>query len=651
VERFTKLTVTLWACAAIACQVWFLKASWFELPWLTIATTLVMAGLGAFDRRAIALVLASGYTFPVIVYWLRERQYGPYVVLWMAALLGVMLPDIVRTRWHIPLRWRLPLVFSALAVVISSGVVTWREYDGAWGLFWAFDAMHFLGEGPPPFIVSWTLHVALILGIGILWFDWLCGAPDLPFEDVVITPLVLAALVSASVSVYQMFWRISFFNQTAFATIGRATGTLWDANVAGMLSALWIGGTALWAIRRRGWRLAIAPVAVVLHWLAVWGSGSRTALVCAGLVTVGVLATLLFDNGRVQMRRVLLAAGAVAAVLALGIAIGMANPKAGNPAARLWDTFTSFPSPLALGREMWNRNGYGFAASEFVRRFPVAGIGVGAFHSMVTASTPQIWLPPDNAQNWLRHQVAEFGFLGAAGWLVWFVSFAWFVIAPRAGRQQGAWILQVMLLAFGFISQLGMPGQDLMVAVTFWTIAFWYVRLAGVPSPARPRIPAWAWSTAVVGLATFAVSGTLSARTDLRLPQRALRDNIPFSYGVGPVLGDGADAGFRSLQPRAAALVDRSLRWLTVTVRLGEGVPPADVLITADGHTLIKAQLTGTTPVAAALDVSDGSPRIRLESVVERDGLPWQPDAAGTGVLIKWESVFDRPPQLQQYPR
>ena len=30
--------------------------------------------------------------------------------------------------------------------------------------------------------------------------------------------------------------------------------------------------------------------------------------------------------------------------------------------------------------EMWNRNGYGTAATALIREFPVSGIGVGGFH-------------------------------------------------------------------------------------------------------------------------------------------------------------------------------------------------------------------------------------------------------------------------------
>ena len=56
-----------------------------------------------------------------------------------------------------------------------------------------------------------------------------------------------------------MFVDIGFLNETVFATMGRATGTMYDANVAGMVAALWIGGTFLWALRLGGWRTYAAP--------------------------------------------------------------------------------------------------------------------------------------------------------------------------------------------------------------------------------------------------------------------------------------------------------------------------------------------------------------------------------------------------------
>ena len=54
------------------------------------------------------------------------------------------------------------------------------------------------------------------------------------FERSVITPLVVSAAVMSSVSVYQMLVDITAFNETAFANMRRATGTMYDANVAGI---------------------------------------------------------------------------------------------------------------------------------------------------------------------------------------------------------------------------------------------------------------------------------------------------------------------------------------------------------------------------------------------------------------------------------
>ena len=68
---------------------------------------------------------------------------------------------------------------------------------------------------------------------------------------------------------------------------------------------------------------------------------------------------------------------------------------------------------------------------------PLLGVGVGSFH-LLTADYGALTgyeghLVPDNAQNWFRHQLAEFGILGGLGWITWVAMFVVFVLrAPIA---------------------------------------------------------------------------------------------------------------------------------------------------------------------------------------------------------------------------
>lgn len=653
-DRFTKLAITVWAGAAIALQVWLLHYSWRQLPTLTLLVVVGMAMLAYVDRRAVGVVLVTAYVFPVLVYYLRGLQSSMFVVLWLAALLGAMLPDLLRTRWHLPQSWRVLLVFSVLAVALSAVIVIVREIDGVPLLLTDTAAAFWRGGTPPSFTVRWVLHVSLTLVIGVLWFDWLCGAGDMDIERTVVTPLVISALAMSVASLYQMFVDPSLWNNTVFLKIGRATGTTYDANIAGVLGALWLGGTWLWAVRLRGWRLYAVPVALVVHAVALWGSGSRTSLVAALGTVAGIGASGLFQDNTFRRGRAVAAAGVVVLALGGAAAFGAANQQAINPVARLWDLLVTHPSPADFLGEMWNRNGYGTVATQLVVQSPIAGVGVGAFHGLVTEVGLQSgrWLPPDNAQNWLRHQVAELGFVGASGWLLWFAFFAAFVCIPRRGEPESIWTARGMLVAFGFISMFGMPGQDPMVAITFWTVACWYTRLAG-PPPAPAPLRRWVWMPMAVALVVFGVASTEVARGWLRLPARAVRGHYALSYGYAPIIGAGPDAGYRAVSARAVTVVDPQGGWFVVTVRLtADDMPadPVDVRVWKDGVVVLKAQLTTTTPFSGAVPVEATAGPMVIETSTRQGGTPrWWPFGADAGVLMKWEFVNDIPGRFKGY--
>ena len=508
-ERFTKIAVTLWACAAIALQSWLLR-SWAELPWLTLAVGVGAMVLARIDRRSIALVFAVAYVFPVLVVLTHGVHYAPFAMLWLAAILGVVLPDALRQPWHLPPLWRASLVFAALIVIVSATLSIWRETDGALVTVLDLGLPMWNGMAAPSVTVRWILNVALILIVGILWFDWLLGADHVDVERVVVTPLLLSSIVMSSASIYQMLVDMRFLNPDVYGSLSRATGTMYDGNVAGTIAALWIGGALLWGRRGPAWRRWAAAVAVLVNAMAVWASGSRTATFAA-IVIVGMSSlSWTFAGARVPWRRVAVGAGVVGLLLAAILFVGRANQKAFNPAARIWDTIATQPDPGALANFLWTRNGYGSAALILFQQSPFVGVGVGSFYGFVGDLGPQVGvavLPPDNAQHWLRHQLTEFGVLGSLGWTIWHIAFAWFVLVPRRGEPSEAWIARGILVAFGLISWLGMPGQDAMVAITFWTIAFCYVRVIGAHPLASP-LPRWVWRTMGAAVALFA-AGTI----------------------------------------------------------------------------------------------------------------------------------------------
>jgi hypothetical protein len=88
----------------------------------------------------------------------------------------------------------------------------------------------------------------------------------------------------------------------------------------------------------------------------------------------------------------------------------------------------------AVVTELWDRNWYGTTASRMIMDSPFVGAGVGSFHLLVPDVAHELGhgrLEPDNAQNWFRHQFAEFGVLGSVGWVLWVELFLRLLPAGR----------------------------------------------------------------------------------------------------------------------------------------------------------------------------------------------------------------------------
>ena len=643
-ERLTKIVVLGWLGAALALEIWVLGGSLPDVPWLSAGAALLMAVLVAFDRRAVALVLLFSYFFPVLFrYWFGGPHYSPHEAVWMAALAGAMLPDAIRTRWHIPVPWRATLVAAALVVVVVSPILVLREIDLNPGLLVDRGAWNWYGSTWPSLAVTWILHTSLTLVIGVMWFDWLCGAPDLDFHGAVLTPLLVSAGVLSLVSLYQWFVDPAFLDNTVFAVLGRATGTMDDANVSGTIGAMWVGGAFLWAKRVGVQRIPLTVLVVALAWSAVWTSGSRTAFAAALCVTACIGVALVKEQRLARTPLLRVAGGAVAAVLALLLLVAVVKPTTG-PFARLRQALPGqSASPVDFVKEMWNRNGYGTAATAMIKERPLFGIGIGTYQLM--ASDYQPGLSPDNAQNWLRHQIVESGLVGSSPWLLWFVLFGVFVLRARRSDPPGAWVTRGAILAFAAISLLGMPGQDVMVAVTFWTLAYWHITMVG--PPADRAVPAFAWAAAIL-VPLVAAGGTAGLATTLLRPvARAQRTASPYTYGFSAPESGGSIAGYRSTRMHAVTVLDPTSRWLAVSVRLDDRMAgePLDVRVWTDGETLLKGRLSDAAPLTAVVELPAQPGRVLLE-LSARDAasrLPAFVRGEDRRLLFKWE-FLDRPP-------
>jgi hypothetical protein len=289
---------------------------------------------------------------------------------------------------------------------------------------------------------------------------------------------------------------------------------------------------------------------------------------------------------------------------------------------------------------MWNRNGYGVAATELIGRFPLTGIGIGGFHVFGPQLTHTV-LPPDNAQNWYRHQLVELGLLGSIGWLTFAGLLAWAVVRPPRGVPATAWIVRGLLFGVGAVSLLGIPTQDVLAAVTFWTAVAWYVSIGGVtlnPAPLGRR----AWVAMAALLLAFGVETARAATTTLRVPVRARAIGWPYSYGFYWPEPDGSGGEHRWARGRATALVDAPARFMSISVRVNHGdvsERPVAAKVWSEGRLVLDTRLASTDPVRVMVRVPDGLRKILIDTWASRVVNPRAlgvDDDRELGLLVGW---------------
>ena len=521
---------------AIGYESWLARPVWRLLP-LTVAGV-ALAGLigGRFARwPTTAAVLFFTYISPALALLLLGRFTVEFLVVWSAALTGVMAADRDRWQWAFPSTWRFALILWAVTVAVAWPITALREADfESLALLQRYNIPNTGIGGSPRTVIIWGMDTAIIHLLGLLWFNWLFQhagrLADGAFQRRIAWPMAASIIVGSLLALYQGVFDRSLLTVGAWASLQRAPGSLLDANAFGAAAAMWTA--ALLAFISRSWlQRGAALTGAAVCWGGLWMSGSRTALIaaCTPLISVSVAALKQPRGARVRLHK--LAAGAAGiALLALVLVLVLAPAAPGSPLGRLRSTLPSDFSSASLGafvREMWNRNGYGEAATGLIAEHPVTGVGIGLFNLSGAAysRSPAGHLPPDNAQNWWRHHIAELGFLGAAGLLFWTFLFLVF-LARTSGdgpRRLPAAALKGALVGFGLVSLVGMPAQSLPVTITFWTVAFWYARLAAPtsqPVPMEDVRPA-RWAVLLALVAVYGLTTLVLARGDNRPAMRA----------------------------------------------------------------------------------------------------------------------------------
>ncbi len=583
---------------------------------------------------------------------------------WIAALLGFLMPQNLRAGWSFPSRWKAPLILWSVSLALSWPIIAAREVDFALPLLNRYDLWSSRAGVPPPFVLTWTASVVCLNMIGLLWLDWLFGAypRDLKrFETRIVWPILAASVIGAAVGVYQSFGHAGFLNPTVYGVWGRATGTMLDGNAFGTMTATWLPTTlaVLFQLRsRRKWAAGVWLAVILAFAISIWASGSRTALLTA---VVGTTVLVASSWHSVNPTKVLLTFGLLI-VLVAGVVV-LTPASTPGPWRRIHEELIPDLSLRTLGRglfQFWDRNRYGTAAARMIAEHPLVGVGVGGFHVQVRDAAyvnGYDGLPPDNAQNWFRHQLAEMGILGSIGLLIFSGTFIWLLFRP-CGRGNGrpfAGAAKGGIVGIGVASLLGMPTQNPAVLVSFLALTFWWLRLtepADGETTTRSPLGAREW-TFIGGILGCFLAGTAYVGwTELRPPYRAIRADWKYQYGFHD---DVENSEVRWTEGKAVDVFPieqpNEYRWLKLVI--GAVAPDADqrpvvVNVWRDHELILRLTRRSDVQKTWYVGVPKGRKMMMVQIEVSRSwravdygrrGDPWE-----RGVAVgKWTFAYDPP--------
>ncbi len=599
----------------------------------TIAVAFTVGGLSGrlMPAAGLASVLSTTFLAPALLFVAFGVSDYHTTAVWLAALAGVILTQISWSRWHIPDPWRLPFAAWALVIAVSWPIVAARELDFSLIAARTYDTTNAAFEAPPRLAAAWILIVSLSQLCGILWLDllWQQFGRDAirRVERVILIPLMLSALAGAVVSLYQSMVDLQWLNLPQWSHLGRAGGLMLDANTAGISAAIW-GPAAValtWRFEKPIW---LGLVAYVVFGGAMFASGSRTALLTMSIGTAGLL-VVGAQRMRIGPSRAL-AAGAIATAALVVTALAVApGTGPGSPIRRVVDRLPSFDRDevLRFRDELWIRFGYGKAANAITVEYPVTGVGVGAFHVVATDylfRDGRLHPVPDNAQNWWRHQVAELGLVGAlpAFWISVLTAAAIWGGVKR--KTPAGLIVGAVLCGIGVASLLGMPTQHPATWLSFATLLFWLCALVPGTEPAatETRHRGALWLVVLAVAACVAIGQAIEARGSLRVVQRALRNQLPYHYGLSAPEGLSEYGEFRWVARQAVAVLPAQGRWLQLTI----WAPHVDVAthsvtysVAFNGRPPIVVQATNRDPKTFYAHVPDGRHVVLVEFRASRE--------------------------------
>jgi hypothetical protein len=269
-----------------------------------------------------------------------------------------------------------------------------------------------------------------------------------------------------------------------------------------------------------------------------------------------------------------------------------------------------------------------------VREHPVAGVGTGAFHTVVHDYGTLLGynIPQDNGQAWVRHLLAELGLSGALAWVTWCVVFGALLFSRvRGGDAFTIRVLRGVLVGFAVASLFGMAGQSMPVILTFWVFVFWF---ATTKDESIDRADVHTWSRratiATVLLVLVNVGATALAANELRPANRAKRFGWPFSYGLRSVEpGPDGVTGRRWTLREAVVVIPvegKVLKFVAWIDHPDADERPVPVRVWADSKLVYSGELKRSAAIYLDIPATPGEKRMLLEATIDR---LWRPSDVG----------------------
>ena len=662
-----KLILICSLAAAGTLNVWLAAYEWPALPFFTVAT---VGLIYVFARRwsgAVTFAVAMAtWLAPAAFALLRGRFLLSDLTLWLAAVLTLIIVTSWPLRWHVPARWVWPLAFWSLVIAVSWPVIVAREAEYSWTLLFNGGIQSSGAGGAPRTTVLWITHVVLVFGVGLLWADWLCARYGSErrseFTREILAGFGIGWVIASLVALYQVTIDFEFVNMPHWAFQRRAAGTLMDANPFGLVAAL-AGPAVVVAL----WPLTTARHAVLafgalgLSWFGLWASGSRAALLAGSIALVGVVRYAgHWRPAGIQRRQVATLLGVGLVVIAMLVVTAM---RVDNPVSRLArlapDGASAVGSWFAY---VWERESYGTAANRMLHDSPVFGVGIGSYHALVPDYAQALVgrrLPPDNAQNWFRHQLAELGLLGSLGWIIWVAGFVHLIAAGqyKPDREVQAGMLRWLLLALGAASFVGVPTLNATAAFSFWVLAVWFV-LQLEPRALRPVwVPrASSWVLALVLAGVYAVGLAQVSRVELRVPHRARLGEWDLQHGFHDPEPSAAHGEYRWSLKNAVTVMHADTHRLRLTLWVNHpdaAERPVQVKVWRDDELVVNVERSDATPVVREITIPAAGRRVMLSTWVDRT---WQPTDVGEqdtrelGMAIAWRFLSPDAPGTVDVP-